>query len=307
MGDAFRPADRVSPGSQWNYRNATFDLAELDRATQIAVLRQWALAPMLRAEITGVAGSAQAFVRTHGGSINHVRNMLNGHRLADYATLALVVSTIDPSRLPDENVVRKTITDAYRRSTPPQGANKPGPSRGYVSGKISPTDSSGQSEHLRMHRPHPDAEKIRDLFGQLVREHPLTQAYLAASNSSEGASLQNEVEVFLASPGQEDAEGYIAGTTISGTIWVAMDWRDVSLPACGAPTGGAFVLRSRHGSRLRAIEIFVEAGGSPENWDVSFHGADATLRQDGALVWAQSQHDGTESLPIHDRQQEADR
>ncbi len=289
MTAPMRPANRVDPSSRWDSRKASFNLDGLDQATTIAVLRQWALAPHLRAEIVRAERSAEKFARKYGASVNHLRNMCNGHRLIDYSTLALVLAIAGPNNAPDERQIAKEVVDALARSTtkaPPATPSSRTTHYVDISGRTPGwmTAPSGLSTPRTVPTVHPHTELIASAFASAVLTDPLVVAYL------DGAPLPEvEVSVFVA-PRADDtgAEGFITHDVLGATIWAPADWIETAYAFDNAVAGGFFVCaRPAAGSldTIRAARVVVDAGENPTDWDLVVRDGLASVDLSGELQW----------------------
>jgi hypothetical protein len=296
MGAPFRPASRVVPGSYWTAMNAQFRLDGLDRADVAAVLRQWATAPHLRGEIARVTRSAQGFARTYGASVNHLRNMLNGHRLPDYPTLALVLTVVGHSRAPSEEAISDAITKALKRSTP----NQPGRVKNYEGIFAAdlfgwePTGPTGPGTPQDVPDNHPDARLIRSVFTRAVLANSLVTDYLSADHprhpdDPDGLSVELTVQV-AANIDEVSAEGFITSSLIAGSIRVPEGWKNSVYDRCGGLLGGEFVAAAVENGRTGIMQfigaqVYVEAGESHLHWDLAFIDKKASLGEDGSVTW----------------------
>lgn len=273
--------------------NARFRLDGLDRADVAAVLRQWATAPHLRGEIARITRSAQGFARTYGASVNHLRNMLNGHRLPDYPTLALVLTVVGHSRAPSEEAISDAITKALKRSAP----NQPGSVKNYEGIFAAdlfgwePTGPTGPGTPQQVTDRHPNANLIRSAFTRAVLADPLVVDYLSADHPrhpDDPVGLSVEVTVEVAANTDEVAvEGFVTSSVIAGSLRVPEDWKTSVHDRCG----GAFVCAAIENGpagimQFIGSQVYVEAGESREAWDLAFIDNRASLGEDGGVTWA---------------------
>ncbi|MBU3689100.1 MAG: hypothetical protein B7C54_05740 [Acidimicrobiales bacterium mtb01] len=295
MGAPFRPADRLRPGSRWDSPTARFDLDGLDATTTAALLRQWGSAAYLRGEIARVAKSAEGFARRYGASVNHLRNMVNGHRLTDYATLALVLAASAGTNPLDEAALAKAMNDAVARSKPASAARVVRfASTSDEGAQWDPTEPSGAGNQGDVPVAHPDAAVVRRTFTKAVLADELVRQYLAAdpSRANNRGRLSAELTVYVApSPHEAGAEGFIAPGVMGGTLWVPEDWKASVHARGGGQAGGAFVCAAIEATRarvtqFRGVKVFVEAGETPAEWDLAFRDQMGFVEPGGAVRWS---------------------
>lgn len=274
----------MAPGSRWDSRVAKFDLAGLDAATTAAVLRQWALAPHLRAEIVRAAASAEKFAARYGASVNHLRNMCNGHRLIDYSTLALVMTVAGSANAFDEVTVEKEMSAATTRSQPKATASPAGKTR--TSSYVTLTDpelTGPRAREARIGMPvnHPDAELIATAFAAAVIADSKVVAYLNGA-----AAPAVEVSVFIA-PSADDAgaEGFVTRDVLGATVWAPADWTTTVLERFGGIVDGRFVCAVCDDGEVRAAGVVVEAGENPTEWDLAIGDHGGWLEAGGNVQW----------------------
>lgn len=297
MGAPFRPANHVTAGTYWHSPVTEFALDGLDRATTAALLRQWATAPHLRGEIARVARSAQGFARTYGASVNHLRNMINGHRLPDYATLALVLTIAGHAHAVDEKKVSDAIAAAIKRSTTTRARGRVMNYEGIFADDLfgwEPTGASNSGAPQQVTDRHPDANLIRSAFTRAVLADPLVVEYLSADHPRHpddpvGLSVEVTVEV-AANADEVSAEGFITSSLIAGSLRVPEDWKTSVHDRCGGVLGGAFVcaaIETGASGIMQFIgsQVYVESGESREEWDLAFIDNRASLGEDGGVTW----------------------
>ena len=295
MGAPFRPANLVVGAASWNSAATTFDLAGVKGDLIAGVLRQWATAPHLRAEIARAAKSSQGFARRYGASVNHLRNMLNGHRLPDYPTLAQVLMVAGHQHALDEKAIADAVVAALQRSAKRQGlTNK---FAGIFAEDLfgwETTGPSGSGETTQVADTHPDTRLIRSTFTRAVLADPLVIDYLSADHprhpdDPDGLRVEVTVEV-AANDDEVSVEGFITSSLIAGSLRVPEDWKTSVYETCGGVLGGVLVcaaVESGPAGIMQFIgsQIYVEAGESREEWDLAFIDKRATLGEDGEVTW----------------------